>query len=332
MNPTSLDPATGELLAGSVRELFASLTDGRRLGNELDELGWADVLAEEPAWATTVLFTEHGRSLASSRALDDVLLAELSPVLPAASGPRALLHPDPADADVPAPSDGLLRGLLLSDLTDVAEVVVPVSTPDGVALLVLPAAALEDHLSSAAAFDPAIGWQRVAEAPVPAGPPPVPATAEWEQAVATGHRALAAELIGTSEVALAMAVEHTSARFQYGRAIASFQAVRHRLSEAHVAIASARSMLDAAWLAADRPDGPWAARLAKIRAGRAQAEVMRHGVQVLGAMGLTRESDMHRFVTRAAALDALLGGHRTLTGALGADLLAGADPLPVVEI
>jgi hypothetical protein len=37
-------------------------------------------------------------------------------------------------------------------------------------------------------------------------------------------------------------------------------------------------------------------------------------------------------VTRAAALDALLGGHRALTGALGADLLAGADPLPVVEI
>jgi alkylation response protein AidB-like acyl-CoA dehydrogenase len=59
---------------------------------------------------------------------------------------------------------------------------------------------------------------------------------------------------------------------------------------------------------------------------------MRHGVQVLGAMGLTRESDMHRFVTRAAALDALFGGHRALTGALGADLLAGADPLPVVEI
>ncbi|MDB6002861.1 MAG: putative Acyl-CoA dehydrogenase, short-chain specific [Rhizobacter sp.] len=332
VNPTSLDAATGELLAGSLRELFASLTDGRRLGNELDQLGWDEVLAEDPAWATTLLFTEHGRSLASSRALDDILLAELSPVLPAATGPRALLYPDPADADVPASSGGALRGLLLGDLTDVAEVVVPFSTPDGVGLLVVSAAALQDQLSPAAAFDPAIGWQRVADAAVPAGPSPVPAAVEWERAVAAGHRAVAAELIGICEAALALAVEHTSARFQYGRAIASFQAVRHRLSEAHVAIASARSMLDAAWTAAGRPDGPWAARLAKVRAGRAQAEVMRHGVQVLGAMGLTRESDMHRFVTRAAALDALLGGHRALTGALGADLLAGADLLPVVEI
>ncbi len=57
--------------------------------------------------------------------------------------------------------------------------------------------------------------------------------------------------------------------------------------------------------------------------------MLRHTVQVLGAMGLTLESQMHRYVTRAVALDALLGDHRSLARATGADLLAGADLLPV---
>ena len=43
-------------------------------------------------------------------------------------------------------------------------------------------------------------------------------------------------------------------------------------------------------------------------------------------------NDVHRFVTRAAVLDGLHGSSRELTAAVGADLLAGADQLPVVEI
>jgi hypothetical protein len=49
-------------------------------------------------------------------------------------------------------------------------------------------------------------------------------------------------------------------------------------------------------------------------------------------MGLTLESEMHRHVTRAAALDALLGDHLSLAEATGADLLAETDAHPVVEI
>src|SRR6202035_457768 len=104
-----------------------------------------------------------------------------------------------------------------------------------------------------------------------------------------------AEIIGVCAAALAIAVEHTSARVQYGRQIATFQAVRHRLSEAHVAIESTRSVLAMAWDAQDAPDGgERAARVAKLRAGWAQAEVMRHATQVCGAMGLSLEHRMHR--------------------------------------
>jgi alkylation response protein AidB-like acyl-CoA dehydrogenase len=97
-------------------------------------------------------------------------------------------------------------------------------------------------------------------------------------------------------------------------------------------VTGARAVLEAAWRSAGGPDAGIAAALAKVRAGRAQAECMRTGVQVLGAMGLTRESDMHRHVTRAAALDALLGSRQALTERIGTDLMAGAPMPPVVGI
>jgi hypothetical protein len=327
-----MDAATGELLAASVRELFAAGPDARDLGFRLADLGWAEVLAEDPAWATTLLFAEHGSALATSRALDDVLLAELAPALPPADRPRAVLHPHPADGAEPAPLGGPLRGLLLGPVDGVDEVAVPVTDGDTVALLLVPAATFSGATAPVGGFDSGSGWLLVDGAALQPGLVPVPLGAAWQSALAAGRRALAAEIIGVCEAAFALAVAHTSARVQYGRPIASFQAVRHRLAEAHVAVTGARSVLEAAWGAADGPDAAWVATLAKARAGRAQAEVMRTGVQVLGAMGLSRESTMHRFVTRAAALDALFGSSRTLTERIGTELLAGAPLPPVVGI
>jgi hypothetical protein len=331
MSTTSLDTSTRELLAGSVTGLFATRPGAHRLAVELEELGWAEVLAEDPAWATTLLFTKHGRALANSRSLDDVLLAELAPPLPGEPGTRAVLHPHPVDGGAPSRVGGPVRGVLLGDPDDLHDVVVPMTGDDGVTLFLLPADRLRAVTEPVRGFDQATGWSVVTGFPPPADLEPLPASGDWADAVAAGRRALAAEIIGVCEAALALAVAHTSARNQYGRAIASFQAVRHRLSESYVAVNSARSMLEAAWAAAAE-ERRWAAMLAKIRAGRAQAECMRHGVQVLGAMGLTRESDMHRYVTRAATLDALLGGHRALTESLGTTILSGAELPRVVEI
>lgn len=305
----ALDDATAELLAGSLREVLAG---SGGLGAALRELGWADVLADDPARATTLLFTEHGRALATSRALDDVVLAELAPVLP--PGDRAVLYPG---------------GLLLGPLDGVTEVVVPVGTTEVDLHLV----AADDVVAAGrpvAGFDPGSGWLRIT--PSPTGPA-VPAGDVWPRAVAAGRRALAAEIIGVCAAALGIATAHTTSRVQYGRPIATFQAVRHRLAEAHVAVEAARSSLDAAWAARAAVDGGVrAALLAKLAAGRAQREVMRHAVQVCGAMGLSAEGELHRFVTRAAALDLLLDGHLALAAELGADLLAGAEIDPVVGI
>ena len=152
-------------------------------------------------------------------------------------------------------------------------------------------------------------------------------------AVAAARRALTAEIVGVCETALAMAVSHTTVRHQYGRPLASFQAVRHALAEAHAAIENTRATLEAAGVA-DAPVATVAraARVAKHRAGTTQALVMRHVVQVHGAMGLTLESDVHRAVTRAAALDVLLGSSRELSTRLGLDLLSGAPAEPIAAI
>jgi Acyl-CoA dehydrogenase, C-terminal domain len=324
----SLDAGTAALLAGSLRELLPAHADGRGLAEALDGLGWAEVLAEDPATATTLLFTQHGRSLATSRALDDVVLAELAGVLPAPAG--AVLHPHPLDGAEPA--GDAIRGLLLGPVDAGTGVAVPVSTGGPTGLLVLPAEELTAGAVAVGGMDPGSAWLAVEGVPLPAAPP-APAGDAWTRAVAAARRALTAELVGVCAAALELAVAHTSARVQYGRPIGSFQAVRHRLAESHVAITATRTTLEAAWTAAAAPDGgSWAATVAKLRAGAAQAEVMRHCVQVFGAMGLTRESDLHRYVGRAAALDALLGGSALLAEAVGTALLDGAEADPVVHI
>jgi len=103
-----------------------------------------------------------------------------------------------------------------------------------------------------------------------------------------------------------------------GRAIAMFQAVRHHLAEAFVAVEAADAALAAAW-----DDGtPLTAAMAKAVAGRSARTVSRHCQQVLAGIGFTTEHDLHLYVRRVIVLDRLLGDSRSLTRRLGEDLLA----------
>ena len=306
-----MDERDRELLAGSLRELLA--TPGVEVGSALDELGWDEVLADDPAGATTLLFTEHGRALACSNVLDSVVLAALDGDLPTGAR-RAVLYPPIGSRAVDA------EGILITDPARVDEVVVPVH--DGLA--VVSAGSLT--VREAAGFDPEGRWRvaRLADGE----PDPTIAPGRWEAGVAAGRRALAAELNGITETILGIAVEHTSGRVQYGRPIASYQSVRHRLAEGHAALAASRSLLEGAW-----GDGSaWAATAAKAQAGHAYLEVARHTMQLCGAIGLTYEHRLHLFVQRGAVLDGLLGSARELTHDMGARLLDGFRPPTVVDL
>jgi hypothetical protein len=300
-----MDPETRTLLAGSVRALLES-------GEDPESLGWSVVVAEDARAAWEVWFTEQGHALASSNALDEVLLGQPSPRV-------AVAHPWPYDLLGAALQlrPGRPGGLVLGPLTHIDQVAIPVVDGDGVALQLVDTGQLATTATTS--FDPSLDWCEVRAEPSSA---PLLAC-DWEPAVAAVRRALAAEILGCADRMLAIAVAHTSHRVQYGKTIATFQAVRHRLAECSVHITSARRLLAVA-------DDAWGAAAAKAAAGRAQRAVATQALQVCGAMGLTQEFILHRYVERAAVLDALYGGHRELTAALGNQLLQDEEPLPRV--
>lgn len=334
-----LDPELRSSLQTSLRELFAA-TPGGELTAALDQLGWPEVEAEDPATAARMLFHAHGAALASSAVLSDSIIRSFGPDFPVAGQRMSLLFPHPSDDGARPGSQAAprLRGILLDTPPHGTLVLVPTCRGDRVMAHPVDAAWVLERSRPASGFDASSTWLVVdTNDPLPESRPHPPVAVDWVAAVAWGRRAIAAEILGVCEAALRLAADHVTSRHQYGRAIGSFQAVRHRLSEAHVAVESATSLLDAVWgNATDESwfDSPpeWAAAAAKARAGRAQSEVMRTGVQVLGAMGLTLESPMHRHVTRAAALDQLLGSHVRLEESLGDSLLAGTTAYPIASI
>jgi Acyl-CoA dehydrogenase, C-terminal domain len=137
------------------------------------------------------------------------------------------------------------------------------------------------------------------------------------------RRAVGWWLVGTARAMLALARQHALDRVQFGKPIASFQAIRHRLAETLVAIEGAEATLGLP--GAESPD--LTAMLAKAAAGKAALTAARHCQQVLGGIGFTAEHDLHQHVKRALVLDGLLGSSRELTRKAGAGLRArGSAP------
>lgn len=125
--------------------------------------------------------------------------------------------------------------------------------------------------------------------------------------------ALAAEAAGTMRAALDLTLEYVRQRRQFGRAIGSFQALQHRLAECHVLVEGSRWLArEAAWQGAPA----LAAARAAAHAGAAAARVFAETHQLSGAIGFTREHDLHVFSMRLVALGLELGGvagHRRAT-------------------
>jgi alkylation response protein AidB-like acyl-CoA dehydrogenase len=131
----------------------------------------------------------------------------------------------------------------------------------------------------------------------------------------------AAEMLGGASRALDLAVEYAKDRVQFGRAIGSFQAIKHRCADMLVDVEGMRSTTYwAAWcISADDPERSVAASTAKIWGGDASKRVMASALQVHGGIGFTWEHDLHLFLKRAQ-LDQLAFGdasfHRERLAAL----------------
>jgi acyl-CoA dehydrogenase len=159
----------------------------------------------------------------------------------------------------------------------------------------------------------------------------VVATGEIGDDVARPLAALtrAAQMCGALDAALTLTIEFAGQRTQFGRALSSFQAIQHLLSEMGAEVAAATAALDAA-IATVYPGAPLdlqAVAVAKFRAGLAAGIVCEHAHQIHGAIGYTEEYALARFTRRLWQWREDFGGESYWANELGRTALRDQTPL-----
>ncbi len=138
---------------------------------------------------------------------------------------------------------------------------------------------------------------------------------------------IAAESLGSVETALDMSVAYAKERHTFGRAIGSYQAVKHSLTEVLRQLENGRSLLYyAGWSRNGAPgEFPLAASAARSVAGRALDHGARTMISVHGGIGATWEHDAPLYFRRAQLSRRLLGGTAAATDRVAGELMAQAD-------
>ncbi len=121
--------------------------------------------------------------------------------------------------------------------------------------------------------------------------------------------ALAAEEVGGAQRCLDMSVDYSKLRYQFGRPIGSFQAIKHRCADMLVQVEAARSAAQyAAWAAAeDSSEVPVAASVSKATCSDAYFYTAAENIQVHGGIGFTWDHDAQLYFKRAKSSQLFLG-------------------------
>jgi len=154
--------------------------------------------------------------------------------------------------------------------------------------------------------------------------PPGDHEALWRRILDDVNVALCAELVGTAERALELAVEYARVRVQFDRPIATFQVIKHKAADMlhHLELARVGTHY-AAWASdADDPERERAAAMCKGYVAEAADAVTAECIQVHGGVGFTWDVDCHLLYRRAKQDDLLFGSPGFQRQRL-ADLLLG---------
>ena len=137
---------------------------------------------------------------------------------------------------------------------------------------------------------------------------------------------IAAESLGSVETALDVSVAYAKERHTFGRAIGSYQAVKHSLTEVLRQLENGRSLLYyAGWSRHGAPsEFPLAAAAARSVAGRALDQAARTMISVHGGIGATWEHDAPLYFRRAQLSRRLLGGTAGATDRVAGELISQA--------
>jgi alkylation response protein AidB-like acyl-CoA dehydrogenase len=313
---------------------------------EMADLGWLGLAVPEacgglgqPFSALAVLYQELGRVLApqtflsTSLCLDVLALlrhagAAVEPLLEhAVSGQEVLaaIHPGAATLRL---QHGRLSGIARSvlDAGEAAYLLVPVAgAMPTIVLLALP------HPGVSIEHRPT--WDETRQifdvsfdgAPIGGELPHVGhAAAQAAIAHMAAHfdLALACDALGGADAIFSATLEYMQTRQQFGRPIASFQALKHRCADLKMNLEAARALVTATCHAFEK-EGPDAGSMAagcRLYAAAMYRSVTEEAVQLHGGIGFTWEHPCHRFLKRARLSDFLGGTPEGRKDAMASDL------------
>lgn len=214
-------------------------------------------------------------------------------------------------------ANGRLAGVKLpvadGDVADFAVVVAAADSGDGASLYLAELGDVERR--SIATLDPTRSHARIAFENAEAEPLGN-AGEGWRTVQRLLDRAavlFAWEQVGGAAAALEMAKEYALGRYAFGRPIASYQAIKHKLAHAYVKNTLARSnCYYGAWaLDADAAELPLAAATARVSATQAYYYASKENIQTHGGMGFTWEFDCQFHYRRAKLLSVNIGSEAT---------------------
>jgi hypothetical protein len=303
----------------ATRDLIASRPAGV-LWADLHEMGWFELVEESPALAVSVLFEEVGAAVAGSEALDAAVLTAL-----ASAGADLSLdsHPAVVYYTPGRHAVGTVSGTRAADVDGIVfardktpdSVLAPLGREDGSTTLALLDAAGVDFVPISG-VDPTLGLRRAASSSAA-----VVRDLGADYAPLFGRaarRAVTHESLGVARAILRVSVDHVTSRKQFGRAIGTYQAVQHRLTDVEVALSGAAAVAALSW----EDDDLVTVLTAKSLSATALETAVRNGLQVCGGMGFTEEFPLGRLVRRALFLSSFLGGASQLASAVGRSAIA----------
>lgn len=314
------------------RDTWRALSDMGLVGLMLDEqhggagLSFAD---------TAVVFEELGRAVAAVPLLSNLLAVSmidglgndaqrnelLPPVASGASIATLAVHETSHErpvAECETTAERVDDGWrvvgtkrFVTDAPNADVFVVVAASPDGPAAFVIPSDADGVSVQASPALDATRPLGEVSfDTRVPDSARLANGDAEKALAAAIdrGVVALANEQVGGAQRCLEASVEYANERFQFGRAIGSFQAVKHLCADMLVAVEHARSV---AWHAAttidDADESEVAVPLARSVCSDAYLLAAGANIQIHGGIGFTWEHDAHLYFKRAKSTSLLLG-------------------------
>jgi alkylation response protein AidB-like acyl-CoA dehydrogenase len=162
------------------------------------------------------------------------------------------------------------------------------------------------------------GWDAVPATRATAGKSPadwtLDGTKDWVQDGAQAGLFVVSDQVGVAQRCLEMAVTWAKEREQFGQAIGSFQAVKHKLASVRLELEAAESACMYALWAAQESPGQFAtaARIAAYTCGEAAVLAAGENIQVHGGIGATWEYPAHVYLRRATAARRLLADPQAL--------------------